>query len=371
MAQDTIVQEFCEMVRLDSPPRREGAFAEIIRQKLAELGIEAQYDGAGVRLGGDCDNLIARLAASAEGFPVVMLNAHLDTVGPSAGIEPVVEEDIVRSRGETVLGADCKAGIVIILEALRRLQQHGLAHGELVLVFTVAEEVGLLGARHLDYDALEPLPAMGYVLDGGHQPGKLTTAAPYADEIDCTIRGRAAHAGVEPEKGISAIQAASRAISQMRLGRIDGETTANVGTIDGGQARNIVPETAKIEAEARSHDEEKLREQTAHMTDILQREAVEYGATAQMRQARTYNGFHLDPEEPVVARAGAAARQVDLESVLHKGEGGSDANIFNEHGIPSAVLATGAGQPHTLEEYLHIPSLLQCLQWLLAIVTTK
>ena len=157
----------------------------------------------------------------------------------------------------------------------------------------------------------------------------------------------------------------------MRLGRIDGETTANVGIIDGGQARNIVPETVKIEAEARSHNEEKLREQTEHMTDILQREAAEYGATTQIRQARTYTGFHLEPEEPVVARAVAAARQVDLEPVLHKGEGASDANIFNEHGIPSIVLATGARPPHTLEEYLHIPSLLQCLQWLLAIVTTN
>lgn len=371
MAQNSIVQEFCELVRINSPSRHERAFAEVIRQKLDDLGIKAAYDGAGDRLEGECDNLIGRLAASAEDFPAMMLNAHLDTVGPGEGIEPVVEEEFIRSRGETVLGADCKAGVVIILEALRRLQQEGLPHGELAIVFTVAEEPGLLGARHMDYSLLQPVPDMGYVLDGSHQPGKLTTAAPYADEIDCTIRGRAAHAGVEPEKGISAIQVASRAISQMRLGRLDGETTANVGTIEGGVARNIVPEVVEIEAEARSHSEEKLGEQTEHITQVLQREAAEYGATAQIRQARTYNGFRLGPQEPVVARAVAAARQVGLEPVLHKGGGGSDANIFNEHHIPSVILATGATKPHTHEEYLHIPSLMECLGWLTAILTTN
>ncbi len=371
MEQDSIIQEFCELVRIDSPSRHEREFAEVMRIKLSEIGIELDGDGAGQRLGGDCDNLIGRLAATAEGFPTIMVNAHLDTVGPSAGIEPVIEEDTVRSTGDTILGADCKAGLVIILASLRKLQQEQLPHGELVIVFTVAEEPGLIGAKHLDYSLLLSLPDMAYVLDGGHQPGKLTTAAPYADEIDCVIRGKAAHAGVEPEKGINAIQVASRAISQMRLGRLDGETTANVGTIRGGMARNIVPEVVEFTAEARSHDEEKLHEQTRHMCAVIQREATEYGAAAEIEQRRTYNGFHLGPEEPVVARAVSAAERVGLEPVLHKGGGGSDANIFNEHGIPSVIMATGAGQPHTTEEYLHIPSLMQCLDWLIGVLTTK
>lgn len=370
MEQDRIIEEFCELVRIDSPSKHERALGEVMREKLAELAIEAAYDGAGVRLGGDCDNLVGRLPASARGFPALMLNAHLDTVGPSENIEPVIEGDAIRSAGDTILGADCKAGLMIILAALRRLQQQQLPHGELTIVFTVAEEIGLHGARHLSYSTLEPLPDMGYVLDGSHQPGKLTTAAPYADEMDCTIRGRAAHAGVEPEKGINAIQVASRAISQMRLGRIDGETTANVGTMQGGVARNVVPEMVEFMAEARSHEEGKLDEQIQHMCEAVQREAAEYGAAAEIKQSRTYNGFCLGPDDVVVARAVQAAQQVGLAPVLHKGGGGSDANIFNEHDIPSVNVATGAGNPHTLDEYLHVPSLLQCLDWLTAILTT-
>ena len=366
----TIVQKFCEFVRIDSPAKYEGDFAEAVRRELAELGIEASYDGAGARLGGECDNLIGRLPANNEGSPSLLLNAHLDTVGPSAGIEPVIEDDTIRSAGETILGADCKAGVAIILAALQRLQEQGAPHGEIAIVFTVAEEIGLHGARHLDYRALEPLPDMAYVLDGGHQPGKLTTAAPYADEIACTIRGRAAHAGVEPEKGINAIQVASRALAQMRLGRLDEETTANVGTIQGGVAHNIVPAVVEFVAEARSHDEEKLREQTQHMCEVTRQAAAAHAARAEIRQSRTYNGFALGPDDPVVARAVQAARQVGLEPVLGKGGGGSDANIFNEYGIPSVIVATGAGSPHTLEESLHVPSLLRCLDWVTAMLTT-
>ncbi len=368
---DSLIQQFCDFVRLDSPSRHERQFAEVVGAKLSELGIQVEGDGAGAKLGGECDNLMGRLPATAEGFPVIMLNAHLDTVGPSAGIEPVIEDDTVRSAGETILGADCKAGIVILLAALRRLQEEQLAHGELVIVLTVAEEVGLVGSQHLDYSALQPLPQMAYVLDGSHQPGKLTTAAPYADKLTVWVRGRAAHAGLAPEEGISAIYVAARAISQMRLGRLDGETTANVGTIHGGQAMNIVPEMVEFVGEARSHNEEKLARQTEHMCQVVKREATEYGATADINPERLYNGFYLGPQEPVVARAVQAAQQVGIEPVLAKSGGGSDANIFNEHGIPSVIMATGGGRPHTVDEYLHIPSMLQCLDWLVATLTTQ
>ena len=168
MEGDRITEEFCELVRIDSPAKHERDFAEVIRQKLAELGVEANYDGAGARLGGDSDNLIGRLAASAEGFPALLLNAHLDTVGPSADLEPVIEEDTIRSAGETILGADCKAGLVIILAALRRLQQEQLPHGELTVVFTVAEEIGLHGARHLRLCGARA--ARGYGLCPGRRP---------------------------------------------------------------------------------------------------------------------------------------------------------------------------------------------------------
>ncbi len=371
MDRDVLVTEFCELVQIDSLARREAAFAEVIVAKMAEMGLEVQHDGAGARIDGDCDNLIFRVPAQADGFPVVMLNSHLDTVGDYTGIRPVVEGDEVHSAGDTIVAADAKAGVLMILAALGRLGAENLPHGELLVVFTVAEEIGLVGSRHLDYNVLEPWPDMAYVLDGGVTPGEMTTQAPYADEIHFEIRGQAAHAGVEPEKGINSIQIAAQAIAQMKLGRLDEESTANIGTIQGGAAVNIVPEMTQFRGEARSHQEEKLVVQSRHMCEMVEEAAVKHGATAKIEQERTYNGFALSPDEPVVQRGIAAAEQVGLKPRLHKGGGGSDANLFNEHGIPSVIVSTGAHKIHTTDEILSIPSMLRSLDWLMAILTVK
>ncbi len=369
MDREALVSEFCDLVRIDSLSRHEAVFAQVIAGKLGELGLATCDDGAGPRLDGDCGNLICRVPATAEGFPVIMLNTHLDTVGDYTGIEPVVEGDEIHSAGDTILGADAKAGVTIILAALRMLHQKKLPHGDLVVVFTVAEEPGLVGAQHLDYEMLQPRPEMAYVLDGGITPGEITTHAPYADKIDFAIRGRAAHAGVEPEKGINSIFIAAEAISRMKLGRLDEESTANIGTIQGGAAVNIVPEVTTFRGEARSHQEPKLTQQSEHMCQMVAEVAARHGATANIDQKRSYNGFALGPDDPVVVRGMAAAQEVGLEPTLHKGGGGSDANIFNERGIPSVIIATGAHKPHTTDEILHIPSMVKCLEWLVAIAT--
>jgi len=371
MNRDALVNLFSELVQIDSLSKHEAAFASVIKDKLASLGLDITDDGAGPRIGGDCGNLIGRVPATADGFPVIMLNTHLDTVGSDIGIKPVVEDDEIHSAGDTILGADAKAGIVIILSALQALDDQELPHGELVVVFTVAEEPGLLGAQHLDYEMLQPLPQMAYVLDGGVTPGQITTQAPYADKIRFEVRGKAAHAGVEPETGINAIKIAAQAISEMKLGRLDEESTANIGTIRGGSATNIVPEVITFEGEARSHREEKLARQTRHMCQKVEEAATQSGAQANITTERSYNGFALDADDAVVQRGIAAAEQVGLKPNLHKGGGGSDANIFNEHGIPSVIIATGAHKPHTPDELLRIPSMLQCFEWMLAIITLQ
>jgi len=371
MNRDALVSLFCELVQIDSLSKHEAAFANVIKDKLASLGLNTTDDGAGSRIDGDCGNLICRVPATAEGFPVIMLNTHLDTVGEDTGIEPVVEEDEIHSAGNTILGADAKAGIVIILSTLQVLDDQELPHGELVIVFTVAEEPGLVGAQHLDYEMLQPLPQIAYVLDGGVTPGEITTQAPYADKISFEVQGKAAHAGVEPEKGINAIHVAARAVSQMKLGRLDEESTANIGTIQGGSATSIVPEVITFEGEARSHQEEKLTRQIQHMRQKVEEAAAKAGAEAKITTERSYNGFTLCPDDEVVQRGIAAAQKVGLQPSLHKGGGGSDANIFNEHGIPSVIVATGAHKPHTSEELLRIPSMLKCFEWLLAILTLQ
>ena len=366
-----LVSLFCELVQIDSLSKHEAAFASVIKDKLASLGLHTTDDGAGPRIDGDCGNLICRVPATAEGFPLIMLNTHLDTVGDDLGIKPVVEDDEIHSAGDTILGADANAGIALILSVLQALDDQELPHGELVVVFTVAEEPGLVGAQHLDYEMLKPLPQMAYVLDGGVTPGEITTQAPYADKISFEVRGKAAHAGVEPEAGINAIQIAAQAISQMKLGRLDDESTANIGTIQGGSATNIVPKVVTFEGEARSHEEEKLARQTRHMCQKVEEAAAVAGAEAKIITERSYNGFALQSDDAVVQRGIAAARQVGLEPNLHKGGGGSDANIFNERGIPSVIIATGAHKPHTPEELLRIPSMVKCCEWLLAILTLQ
>lgn len=370
MYNQALVETFCRLVQTSSPTGSESAMAALVADYLRDLGLDPQSDDAHENCPAECGNLYAFVPPNAEDYPTLLLNVHLDTVGHDQPIEPMVEGDLIRSAGDTILGADAKAGVTLILLALRRIVEEDLPHGGIWLVFTMAEETGLWGAYGLDYDRLQPWPELGYVLDGGRQAGKMTTAAPSAVSMEVTFTGKAAHAGVCPEAGNSAIQAAATAVSQMKLGRLDEETTANVGVIEGGSARNIVPERCTLKAEARSHSEEKLSAQVEHMRSCLESAAQEAGAEVEIEVERSYTAFALTEEDPVVKRATAAAQRIGLEPATERGGGGSDANVFNERGIPSLILATGALNLHTSDEQLHLPTAGQCLDWLVEIVTT-
>ncbi len=366
---ELLLETFIRLVTTPSPPGCEGAVADWVEQYLADLGLAVTRDAAHRHCEAECGNLFAFLPATAPGYPVMLLNSHLDTVVHEGPIEPVLDGDFLRSAGNTILGADAKAGVALVLLAVRRLVEQRLPHGDLWIVFTVAEETGLWGAQHLDYSRLAPWPELGYVLDGGRQPGKMTTAAPSACSIDVTLTGCAAHAGVCPEQGVSAVLAAAQAISALQVGRLDPETTANVGIVTGGCARNIVPERCLVQAEARSHREAKLTAQIEHMVGCFQAAARAQGAQAEIEVGRSYTAFALPDDAPVVRRATSAARRLGLEPERERGGGGSDANVFNERGIPSVILATGAVDVHTPDERLNVPASLQCLDWLLETVT--
>ncbi len=366
---DLLAETFLRLVRTASPTGHEAAVAELVAQYLADLGLAITRDNAQETCEAECGNLLAFLPGTAPGYPVIMLNAHLDTVVHEGEIEPVVEGDFIRSAGETILGADDKAGIALILLALRQIIEEKLPHGDLWAVFTVAEETGLWGAQRLDYARLQPWPQMCYALDGGRQPGKMGTAAPSSSSLDVTITGRAVHAGVRPEAGVSAILAAAQAISALQLGRLDPETTANVGTIAGGSAPNIVPERCVLRAEARSHDDGKLTAQIEHMTVCFREAGRSVGAQVEVEVGRSYTAFALAEDAPLVQRAAQAARRLGLEPVTERGGGGSDANVFNEYGIPSLMMATGAMDLHTSQEQLNIAASLECLEWLVETAT--
>jgi tripeptide aminopeptidase len=358
---ETYLDLFLSLVRTPSLSGNEHAVAGLVAGHLRDLGLDPRLDASG--------NLLAFVPPHDPRGSVMLLNAHLDTVVHDHPIVPLVEGDVVRSDGTTILGADDKAGITLILLAVRRVLEQGLPHPGLWLVFTVAEETGLHGAQALDYARLDPWPGLGFVLDGGWEPGQMVTGAPSAMSLDVTITGRAAHAGVCPEQGINALQVAAQALAGMLRGRLDPETTANVGTIRGGSARNIVPETCFLEAEARSYDEAKLAAQVAHMQARFEQAAAEVGAQVAVEVSRSYTTFALGADAPPVVRATAAAERLGLTPATILGGGGSDANVFNGQGIPCLMLATGGAHPHTPAEELRIPQALSCLEWLVGIVT--
>jgi len=358
-----ICEEFCELVRIDSPSGEEAAVVKHLREQLAEMGLESEVDDAAAKIEGNCGNLIARVPGI-EGAPTVLVNAHVDTVQPGRGIKPQVDGTLVTSDGTTVLGGDDKSGVVIILAALRELLGEELPHPPLEVVFTVAEETGLNGAKALDYDQLNA--EMGYVLDGGRTMGVVTNAAPSAFGLTFEVKGVAAHAGVCPEEGVNSIQAAAEAIANIPLGRLDFETTSNIGVIEGGDATNIVPEMTVVKGEARSHDEGKLKAQVHRMTQAFAQAGEKYGAEIRSEVQRSYTRFRVGEGEPVTRHALRAAAQLGFEPTTETGGGGSDANIFNEHGIPSVIMATGPADVHTVKESVDCERMAESARWLVA-----
>jgi tripeptide aminopeptidase len=362
---EAIADEFCELVRIDSLSGQELKLAMLLIERLRDIGLAVHFDEAGKPIDGQVGNLWATIPASAEGLPAIMLNAHMDTVKPGSGIQPVREGDIISSAGDTILGADDKAGLAIILAVARKLIKENPSHGDIHIVFTIAEETGLTGARNMDYESFHADYAL--VLDGG-QDFAVYTAAPSAVRITYTITGEAAHSGVCPEKGISAIQAAAIAIADMELGRIDERTTANVGIISGGEARNIIPPSCTVQAEARSHDADKLSAQVAHMRSCMEAACQEVGALLQVEEPHSYHAFDLPDDHPLVAVALEVAADLGHKAETLRGGGGSDANVFNERGIPAIIMPTGAATAHTLDETLDVPKMAASAEYLYEVI---
>lgn len=353
--QDRLLSTFVELVKIDSPSGEEGKIAQHVLARLRSLGLAGSLDATG--------NVIARLAG--EGKPI-LLNAHLDSVMPCLGISPVVAEGVVRSDGRTVLGADDKSGVAVILEVLQAIR--GLPHPPLEVVLTVQEEIGLCGAKGLDFAQLQA--KMGISLDTEGSIGSIVVSAPSHNSISAVVHGKAAHAGAHPEDGISAIVVAAEAIAQMPLGRIDFETTANIGVIKGGRATNIVPDRVEVKGEARSRDEGKLRSQTDRMVRALQDATSRHGATVDVEVEREYSAFKLSERDKIVREVMAAARSVGLEPKLVASGGGSDANIFNAHGIRTVNVSTGMEKVHTTEEQIAVADMVECSGLVSAILTS-
>ncbi len=364
---DRLTRTFLELLQINSPSKNERGVADYVKPRLSALGFEVHEDNAGRLIGGNAGNIIAFKKGNLPGGCSIFLCCHMDTVEPTADLQVKISDGVVRSSGNTILGADNKAGIAAVLEGVEEFLSSRDSHSDIQILFDVSEEIGLLGAKNLDKSKIRA--ELGYVLDTGAPVASIVVSAPYHESIKVEILGRAAHAGVEPEKGISAIVAASNAIAKMKLGRIDFETTANIGVIEGGKARNIVPDRCVVRGEARSRNESKLAEQVQHMISLFTEEAGSIGAVANVETTREYSGFRFTKDDEVVQLAAEAARRVGIEPELQDGGGGSDANVFNEVGIPSVVLGVGYHNPHTPDEYISLEDLKKAADLVVSLLT--
>jgi len=348
---DDVIRYFLELVAIDSESRDERAVIDRLKTDLAALGAEVFEDDAHTLTGGNAGNLHALIPGRADQKPILFC-AHADTVKPGLGVKALITAGRIHTDGTTVLGGDDKSGLAEIVMGIKDVMESGEEHAPIEVLVTVSEEVGLLGAKHFDKSKLRA--AFGYALDA-HRVGDLVVGAPAQNSIRMVITGKEAHAGVEPEKGINAIRVAAEAVAAMPLGRIDNETTCNVGIISGGKATNIVPNSVELKGEARSHNPQKLEQVTANIRhaakSAVQRHKYEFGAASlEWESKQEYASFRISDSEAVVQLALDALKDLGIRAEVTVGGGGSDANIINAAGLPMIICGTGMNKVHTVAE---------------------
>jgi tripeptide aminopeptidase len=360
-----VLATFLELVAIDSPSGSEAAVGRRLGELFAATGMTVRFDDAHERTDSECGNLIADLPATASGRTVVF-SSHMDTVEPGRGIVPVVENGTVTSRGETILGADAKAGLAAIIECVRVLGEADVPHPAVRVLVTVGEEMGLQGAKALS--EADCAGDMCLVLDADGAPGGIVTAAPTHFTFKASFAGRSAHAGVEPEKGASAVEAACRAVAAMRLGRLDDDTTANIGAIKGGGATNVVAASCELTGECRSLDADAAETVRTEMDAALRAAADQAGATVRVSWTKEYWGFRFPADDPLVAIVEEACVAAGVTPFRFRTGGGSDANVLASKGLPSLVLSSGMRDVHSTKESLRVADLEALVRILLAVV---
>jgi tripeptide aminopeptidase len=349
-----VLDLFVELAALPTPPGEERAAADVVLRYLNDLGLNPDEDDCGPSIGSTMGNIYARIEPNAPGTPLFFC-AHLDTVPPSGPLDPVVDEGVVRNAGGTILGADNKSAVAAMLEGTRRVLAENRPHAGIELLFTPMEEVGLIGAYAFDQSRLQA--DLGYVYDQAAPIGEIILGAPWSQSMQVRFHGRAAHSGMFPEEGRSAIQAAARAIADLRLGRVDEGTTANVGTIEGGTGGNIVPEWCTFLAEARCQDENKLRDFVQEMLDAFSFAATSTDCEVETELRKSYLGYRFKQSDDVVQLAVTALSACGHDVSYALSGGGADANVFNENGKRCVNLANGMTDIHTPTEHIAVTDL--------------
>ncbi|MEB6241787.1 M20/M25/M40 family metallo-hydrolase [Staphylococcus gallinarum] len=363
-----LLDTFLELVQTNSESGNEGHIQAQLKGKFEALGLSVVEDQASQNQNLGANNLICTLPSTIDNKEIdkVYFTSHMDTVVPGIDIKPQIKDDgYIYSDGTTILGADDKAGLAAILEALAVIHENKLPHGQLQFVITVGEEIGLEGAKELPADLLDS--NFGYAVDASAPVGTTVVGAPTQMKFDATIYGKTAHASV-PDKGISAINIAAKAVSDMKLGRIDEVTTANIGRFEGGSATNIVADKVTLKAEARSHSDERIEQQIEHMKSVVENTVKRYGTNADIEITKSYPGFKVAEDAKVTEIAKESAIQLGLAADTIIAGGGSDGNIINGLGIPTVILGVGYENIHTTSERMPITSLNQLSQQILKII---
>jgi tripeptide aminopeptidase len=360
-----VAQFFTELAAIPSPPGEERPVGDRVLKYLRDLGLEPTEDDAGPRIESTMGNVLAQIEPTTEGTPI-FLCAHLDTVPPEAAIEPVVTDGVVRNAAGTILGADNKSAVAVMLEAARRLLVERREHAGVELLFTPKEEVGLLGAGAFDHTRL--CAKVGFVYDQAAPIGEVILGSPHAHSMEVRFHGRAAHAGMYPEEGRSAIAAAAKAIADFRLGRLDEESTANVGVIEGGTAGNVVPEWCSFLAEARSHDERKLADIVREMMETIAFAATITECDVETEVHKSYSGYRFRRDDLPVQLATRALEACGHTPRLELSGGAADANVFNERGLQCLNLANGMANIHTPDEEITVADLEAMVEVTLALI---
>lgn len=348
--EERLISLFKELCLIDAPALAEADCVAFVKDHLTKMGLEVQEDNAGKKIGGNANNIIATLKGNKVGAPRIFFSAHFDTVEPTAGLVIEEREGVFYSASDTILGADDKGGMAPAIEAVQCLIESGAPHGDVVLLFSCAEEIGLKGADALDIEDLNL--DFGYVLDTGPPVGSFVTRTATHDKIEFTVKGVPAHAGKDPEKGINAICVAADAVNRIKVGRIGPETTSNLGIISGGTAVNVVCPSVTIRGEARSTSIEELDKVIQDMRDAFEGAAANWGTTVEIDYDRHYYSYHVEESSAVVRVAQEAAQNLGLSGSLRTTLGGSDANVYNAKGVPTIVVATGMEKIHTHDEFI-------------------
>lgn len=363
---ETLLQTFLDMVRIDSPSGEEEAMRDYLVQRVAAMGLQHHTDAGG--------NLIVEVPAQGCSHErILVLSGHMDVVPPCHNIQPVVEavdgDRVISSDNTTVLGADDKAGLAPILEAVFFAMCNNLPRPRIRLIFTTREETFLGGAKDLSDESLQAHFAV--TLDHTGKQGVIINQAPSYTEFEAECQGKSVHAGIMPEQGINAIAFASKVIDRLHLGRIDELTTANIGFFTGGKATNIVPDKAVIRGELRGHNPDTLERELTHIQQTLAQVSESMPGTAyEFKHHVEFEAYQLDENHPGVKNVVTAAQKTGLAPQFIRTNGGSDNNIFVKRGLPGVVLSAGYMEPHSLKERVRLSEMSLCAQFLLNILET-